>query len=85
MHVVFLAIKWPFFGQPDNQIDWATSTPFALIYPILTQESIPVILVKQYRELVDLKKLHFLNPSNSQIKKKHVSSPLKSGTDYGVE
>ena len=30
----FLAMKWPFLGQPDNHIDSATTMPFASIYKI---------------------------------------------------
>ena len=32
--LVLKTLKIPFSGQPDNHISWATSMPFASIYPI---------------------------------------------------
>ena len=52
----FLACLRAYVGQPDDHIGWATSMPFASIYP-----TIPEIFVKKYWELWELKNSFFLS------------------------
>ena len=66
----FLPLKWPFVGQPDNHIGWATSLAYE--YLLLTQGPFQEILAKKCSELVDLKNWLFLK--QQKFKKKNFFS-----------
>ena len=57
---VFLGCFWVYVGQPHEHIGWATSMPFASIYPIHPRTN-PWNFGKKYWELLVLKNSVFLS------------------------
>ena len=58
---VFLAYFRAYVGQPDNHKGWATSMPFASIYPT-HQSTNPWYFCKEYWELDELKSFFESSP-----------------------
>ena len=60
---MFFDLKWPFVGQPDNFIGWATS----LAYTWGSQGPFPEILGEKIFRNDGFEKLNFLKQHNSNI------------------